>query len=293
MGLDAETNDLTFENLCNYLAKGMKDVEGWLAYIDGEILQTILIGQAGPLMVRGACAEIGVHHGKSFIALCLGLAPPEKAYCIDIFSDQHLNRDRSGNGNREILERNLLKFGVNPKNRIIAQGSSLNVNSRDVIEAVGRVRFFSVDGGHWLEIVRNDLAIAEEALCDGGVIALDDFHRSEWPTVSAGYFEWHRARKRNLMPFAIGFNKLYLCEEQWISRYQNLIAINAKLKPFLVKTGEFQGIEIPIYSEYILPEFGIFRRLDAYVKIFLPRLYLFGSSLRKNVKAHLKSRLSA
>src|ERR1700761_238614 len=199
------------EQLGDYLANGRASVEGWLAHIDGEIIRTILVSQAGALDVHGACAEIGVHHGKAFIALCLGLRPEEKAYCVDIFSDQHLNKDCSGSGDRAVFERNLARFGIPAPRYVVRQASSMDVTAEDIVEAVGPVRLFSVDGGHWLDIVRNDLAVAEDTLAEGGVIALDDFHRPEWPEVSAGYFKWFETRKKNVVPFAIGFNKLYLC----------------------------------------------------------------------------------
>jgi hypothetical protein len=81
----------TFTLLDNYIRTGMYSVAGWFAHIDAEIFRTILIAQGESLGIHGACAEIGVYHGKSFIALCLGLRTAEKAFCIDIFSDQHLN----------------------------------------------------------------------------------------------------------------------------------------------------------------------------------------------------------
>jgi hypothetical protein len=77
---------------------------------------------------------------------------------------------------------------------------SQQVKPDDILTTVGEARLFSIDGGHWAEVVRNDLSIAENSLAEHGVIALDDFHRPEWPEVSAGYFAWHANRGKSIVP---------------------------------------------------------------------------------------------
>jgi hypothetical protein len=261
------------ERLNQYLRSGLKSVDGWLAHIDAEIFRTILTEQVDSLDVHGGCAEIGVHHGKSFIALCLALRSDEKAYCIDVFSDQHLNKDLSGRGNRAVFEHNLSKFNVNLSSTIINQASSMDVAANIIRDAVGSVRFFSIDGGHWLEIVRSDLQLAESAICEGGVIALDDFHRAEWPDVSAGYFAWYSTKKDDIVPFAIGFNKLYLCRAEYLEKYQSVLEKNQYLSSFITTYAVIQGIRVPVYAEYMIPELPVRRGVMSFLKVFHPRTY--------------------
>ena len=123
---------------------------------------------------------------------------------MDIFQNQRLNKDLSGKGDRTVFESNLAKFGIGRERVFIDTRSSQQVQPTDILNAVGPVRFFSVDGGHWLEIVQTDLRLAESSLSDHGVIALDDFHRPEWPDVSAGYFAWYASRSRLIVPFPSG-----------------------------------------------------------------------------------------
>src|SRR4051812_2969356 len=175
-------NDLTTA-LASYISSGSKQVPGWLARTDAEIFKAVLVGQVNRSL-PGSAVEIGVHHGRSFIAMCLGLNDDEKAYCIDIFENQHLNKDFSGCGNKASFEKNLTTFGIGRDKVVIDPRSSQHVRWEEICDAVGKVRFFSVDGGHWLEIVHNDLRLAEASISEHGVIALDDFHRSEWPDVS-------------------------------------------------------------------------------------------------------------
>lgn len=265
------TNNNTAK-LSAYVARQKSEIEGWFGRIDAEIFRVLLTYQR-QCGLGGGVAEIGVHHGKSFIALCLGLAEQERAYCVDLFGDQQHNQDNSGKGDRDIFISNLDKFGIERHRVTIRQSSSFDISGIEITDDIGEVRFFSVDGGHWLDVVENDLAVAESCLANHGIIALDDFHRAEWPDVSAGYFSWYGKQKNALVPFAIGFNKLYLCSEQWQGRYQRAITDDAFLKHFFVKTATFQGHNVPVFGEYILPENTFFARWVGYVKIFHPDFY--------------------
>ena len=74
MGIDKQ-------RLAQYCATGRKQVHGWLNPVDAEMFLQILLLQDS-LGIQGGTAEIGVHHGKSFIPLCLGLRDNERAICI-------------------------------------------------------------------------------------------------------------------------------------------------------------------------------------------------------------------
>lgn len=108
------------------------------------------------------------------------------------------------------------------------KGSSEDITADEIAEQVGPVRFFSVDGGHWKSIVQNDLRIAAAALSADGVIALDDYCRADWPDVTLGYALWQHNTDSNIVPFAVGSNKLYLCRRNYAEEYR--AALNT---PFL------------------------------------------------------------
>ena len=264
--------DETRTALARYIAHESGSVQGWFARVDAEIYRAILLGQSEQNL-SGSAIEIGIHHGRSFVALCLALRSDEKAYCIDIFDDQNLNKDSSGKGDRSIFESNLARFGIDREKVVIDPRSSQHVKPAEIVDAVGPARLFSIDGGHWEDVVRSDLRLAESSLARHGVIALDDFLRSEWPNVSAGYFAWYAARATPLVPFAIGANKLYLCQEQWASFYRGLLAKDPFLGLFLARHVDFQGFTIPVYQQYISPEMQFRARLFAYFRVFNPELY--------------------
>jgi hypothetical protein len=255
--------------LDHYASRGRKSIAGWLARLDAEMMTSVLIAQ-NDQRLSGSVAEIGVHHGKVFVLLCLGLKDNEKAYCIDIFDDQHLNKDNSGRGDRAVLEKNLAKFGVRSERVTIDARSSELVKADDILVQVGPVRLFNIDGGHWLDIVVNDLHIAEAALAPHGVIVLDDFHRHDWPDVSAGYFRWFSERKRPIVPFAIGLNKLYLCQSEFADFYQKALLKGPVMQHLRARTCEFQGLTVPVYESRLLPEDTFKDQCKAYLRIVHP-----------------------
>jgi hypothetical protein len=263
--------------LDEYASGESRTVEGWLSRIDAEILRSILTAQNNRGLA-GSVAEIGVHHGRSFILLCLGLLEGEKAYCVDVFDDQHLNKSASGRGHRVIFENNIRRFGIAPERVKIDPRSSDMVQPADLISQVGPIRLFSVDGGHWLDIVVNDLILAEEVLADHGVIALDDFHRAEWPEVSAGYFKWFADRKRPIVPFAIGFKQLYLCQSDRVDFYQAVLDENNFLSRLKVKTCDFQEIKLPVYQMAIRPEFSLAELFKFYLRVMHPETFVAAKS---------------
>lgn len=266
------------EALLSYVKTEKDSVSGWFSRIDSQIFYEILCYQ-NKSNIQGGVAEIGLHHGKSFIALCLGLVDGQKAYGIDIFENQSLNIDKSGQGERDKVESHLKSFGVKTSSFVLDSRSSEVVKADEIKNAVGDIRFFSIDGGHFREIVRNDFELAEKVLTNGGVIALDDFMRPEWPDVSIGFFDWYEYSSRSIVPFAIGYNKLYLCHKSKVFEMINTLESSMFLKHFLSKHYKFCGNEIPIFQTYPLPEWGMRTRIKEYLKLYYPDLYVKVRSL--------------
>lgn len=233
------------QKLAEYCRSGRKKVNGWFTRNDAELFLRILTLQ-DEMNVKGSTAEIGVHHGKSFVPLALSLRPGEKALCIDIFEDQSLNNDKSGQGDRARMEANLRRFGVNEGQVVVRTASSFDVTPKDILDAVGPVRFFSVDGGHWYEIVLNDLDLATAVLTDDGVIALDDFLNKAWPDVAYGFFEWYREKGQDFVPIAMGTSKLYLARKAYAKRYLDGLLASDAIRSRIYKVYDFLGVKLPL-----------------------------------------------
>jgi hypothetical protein len=267
-------------SLYDYVRRDRGQVEGWLGRIDGQIFYELLSFQNAS-KIDGGIAEIGVHHGKSFIALCLALNGNQKAYAIDVFEDQQKNLDNSGKGEKDIFVGNLGRFNIPDAAVVIDPRTSDQVTPDDICNAIGPVRFFSIDGGHWRQIVKSDLALAAAVLAEGGVIALDDFMRPEWPDVSLGLFDWYEESQQRIVPFAIGFNKLYLCNGTYLAHFQECLEDSDFLRCFLSKHYEFYGARIPVFQSYQLPEWPLRQRIRGYLKLYHPDAYVRLSSFRR------------
>jgi hypothetical protein len=235
--------------LLSYIKRGRKKIGGWFSLNDAMVFAHLLNAQT-QWKLQGAVAEIGVHHGKSFIALCLGRTAHEKALCIDIFDDQQHNKDHSGSGSESIFRKNLTHAGIDTASLTILKRSSLEVSAPEITQAVGQVRFFSVDGGHWLEIAKHDLTLASDTLSEGGIIALDDYSHPDWPEVSLGFYEWFKASDGSVVPFLITNNKLYLAKKEWAARYAEHIHSVTQLRSYYKKTTQIMGSNVKVFTPY-------------------------------------------
>ena len=273
-----------------YILRSGNRISGWFYRLDAEIFCSITNYQNRNAL-DGSVVEIGLHHGKSFIALCLSLQHEERAYGIDLFEQQSLNLEESGKGNKRLVEGNLEAAGVNPSRVVLDARPSTSVTPGDIVGSVGAVRFFSIDGGHQIDVVRSDLLLAEQTLAEHGVIALDDFLRPEWPDVSAAYFVWYAQKSRSIVPFAMGCNKLYLCEQSHVAAYQEILRSSEFLGFFLSKHYNFCGNEIPVYQRFLQPHWAWKKRAMEYVKLFHPDLYVSYRALRSRLRPLHPSRL--
>jgi len=194
------------DGFLNYL-KDMQAVEGWFDLSDALAMAECLAMQTRE-GIMGGIAEIGVHHGKSFIALACAALPGDPLYAIDIFEQQHLNLDYSGKGDRDKFLANVQRYAPEAKVSVLAM-SSLDIRGRER-EFLEPLRFLSIDGGHTRDVTRNDLEIADAILVDGGMCCADDILHIEWTGVISGVFAFFE-RSKSLVPFALLPKKLYFC----------------------------------------------------------------------------------
>jgi hypothetical protein len=224
------------ENLRRYRENGFDKIEGWC---NPAVFYALDLLDSAPINKTGGICEIGVHHGKFFLALSQLSAEP--SYAIDLFDQQALNIDKSGKGNRKIFESNLARYDPHQgKNTKIIVGDSTD----DGLELAKHIqprsmRFFSVDGGHAAEHAVRDLQTANQLVSHEGVVIVDDFPNWKLLGVVEGVvaYLWMRP---TLVPFAVGANKLYFASLSYRNVYFDLFS-KSKLK---LKTTEFFGHEL-------------------------------------------------
>ncbi|MGI9085742.1 MAG: class I SAM-dependent methyltransferase [Aeromicrobium sp.] len=204
-----------------YRALGHRTVHGWVDPQTLDVLRFLSDAQesAG---VEGAVAEIGVHHGKLFIGLQLLNRPGVAAVAIDVFDDQHLNVDQSGQGDLHRFESHVRRWG-DWSSVVVKQGDSTQLTGSEVRElAHGPVRMFSVDGGHTEETVHVDMRTAEQSIGPGGIVVVDDVFNEEWPGVSVGTLRYLDGGG-TLVPFAIAYNKTYFTDNDHAALFREAI----------------------------------------------------------------------
>lgn len=211
------------DEISTYLRDGMEAIDGWgidqyLAYVFRAIDRfQMLNGDSGNLF------EIGVHHGRVAVLMALMARNHEHAVLIDLFERQEENIDQSGRGSREILEQNLACWAKGRPVEIV-QANSLELDFASVHGLRAGIRFAHIDGGHYREVVLNDLRKTEAVLVDGGVVVMDDFEHAGFPEVNLACNEYLETADTRLAPVAMGHNKLILTTQENQSRLAGFLS---------------------------------------------------------------------
>lgn len=203
------------------------NVYGW---VDPEMWRVIdVAGQAlDECGVKGDVAEFGVYHGLFLFLIEALCNPGEALHAIGIWDDPEIKHNPPG----LITEGSLAAFHdhlavhLPHKNVNVRVCNTLNLKNHDLLTMIPMpgVKFFSVDGGHGIHHVLNDLSLVQEVLATGGIVALDDFFGRYWSTVTEGFYRFMAERNRRLRPFLFFKNKLFLTtwDEQpdYLKRFQ-------------------------------------------------------------------------
>lgn len=209
-------------------ADAMETIPGWLDATTAQVIRDTM-GFQSEIGVTGQIAEIGLHHGRLFVVLCLCAQAGERAYGIDVFELQHLNVDNSGVGKRAAVLKAVKTYAPNAEVELI-RGDS-NQIADQLIETLQGMRLISIDGGHTRQTTCNDLWIADRALQAGGIAILDDLYKADWSGVTAGLSRYLNEGGR-LVPFALFNGKLQLATSaQWAATYREFLARTYVVRP--------------------------------------------------------------
>ena len=230
-----------------YVNNSYKKVEGWISLL---ALKAILkLGEIQKAYnITGSVCEIGVHHGKAFILLHMLTKSDEMSAAIDLFEMQSGNIDNSGKGDKEKLIRNLKNNSCDFERIRIITKNSMDISPDFLLnQTKSKIRLFSVDGGHTAEVVFNDLKLAENTLCDGGVIILDDFFVNSWPGVSEGTCKYLMSGDTKLIPFSTFDGKVLFTNNKDIAGlYIN--SLSSMQPEYLIKESAFFNSKVIILS---------------------------------------------
>lgn len=267
----------------------MDRVHGWLLPVAARCILCLHQTQQHD-GVRGSIAEIGVHHGKLFILLCLLRNDGEIAVGYDLFDRQAENVDKSGKGSLDRLNDNLRLMNVSTRHLKLITANSRELTSDIVLrESEGPVRLFSIDGGHTAEITSNDLSIAAGAISQHGVIILDDFFNEAWPGVATGTFQFMRDHPETIIPFAALGNKVFFAKTaRAADTFRNALLHSKTLSEHL-RSGVSEFLGHPVFIGYD-PRLAV--RVGPGIELFLKRISLLKSPriLAQRIKGKVRVR---
>lgn len=197
-----------------------KEIQGWVdnrAFDLLAVLYEILYQEK----VTGGVMEIGVHHGRFFIAINAMSENDRRSVALDVFENQHLNIDGSGHGDAAIFKSHLREFDRH-------SGRNVDILARDsttvrASEIPATFKIISIDGGHTAEHTISDINLANELIDDRGFVIIDDITNCHWLGVMDGVTTYLRTRP-TLWPVIVGFNKLIMCRMSFAAKYQALVA---------------------------------------------------------------------
>jgi|SRR5665213_110072 len=166
----------------------------------------------------GSVVELGTYQGSTFIPLIRTKRAGEKALAIDPFERGMDEGIDYGIGNEAILRANLERLCPGLPDVEIWARFSNDVTVSGLLDHVGRVRTFHIDGERSATSVRHALELADGTLAPRGVVLLDDFLNEGWPGVSEGAFNFFNSSD-GLTPFALIKCKLALCRAEFYAPY--------------------------------------------------------------------------
>lgn len=180
---------------------------------------------------EGGVMEIGVEKGKFFIGLNSLVPETMTSYAVDIFGETDLTKDNGAYTTKELFTNNLKALDIHKgKNVKVIQGDSTN---RELYKGMKKSHIISVDGAHHVEYVLNDMQVANNLLTDRGFVIMDDFLWPTWVSVIEAVV-LYLYKKPTMVPFAFGFNKMYMCK----------ISQQDKYKAYLAEIPDFNKIEV-------------------------------------------------
>ena len=158
--------------------------------------------------IHGDLLEIGVLSGKSAVFLAMNSNVHEEVHLVDIKKHEELDASLS-------------------KGKSDASGQTrfFEMNSQDLVKNSpwgkrnNPYRFIHVDGEHTIAGITSDLVVADNLLGEKGIVVVDDIFNERYVHLTFALMKYILSGESNLIPFAIGFNKAYMCRPNETKKY--------------------------------------------------------------------------
>jgi predicted O-methyltransferase YrrM len=204
-----------------YLQDGFAEVRGMSSRFSAGICGHLMRRQT-ELGIRGHAVEIGTFEGRFFLALALGLEPPEHAFGFDTF-------DWPNEGVLDRLHGHVRAHGLSGERYSALKRRSLDLAPQELRALMGPMpaRFIHIDGDHSPESLAHDLALADAVLHPSGLICLDDMLHPGYPFLVSAVQAYLEARPgMRLMAVIdrediVAAAKFLLCRDEAVASYED------------------------------------------------------------------------
>jgi hypothetical protein len=190
--------------LVRYL-ENLSQIEGWFQ-ADAALLFMAYAGLNTAEGITGDTLEIGVHHGRSAIAVASLRGDGRNFWAVDLFDTlQCFNVSCSGKGSEKAFRYNMASYYGDLSFLRTIKSASANLTPADLGDSFS---FCHIDGGHSAEETYHDLELCWQITLPGGLIVLDDYFHPGFPGVSEGAIRFMLDHSEALIPLWVGFNKV-------------------------------------------------------------------------------------
>ncbi|WP_284775934.1 class I SAM-dependent methyltransferase [Agrobacterium sp. lyk4-40-TYG-31] len=223
-----------------FIFHDLQKIEGYIDPPDALVFTSLLHAQQKKSL-KGGVAEIGVFYGRSYFLLRKAIGNDGDVLAVDLFD---LN---DADGECRQYERfldNGKRLDLKVDENLVIKGDSTQLTPDQILEKVGRVRFFSVDGGHMLHHVLADSRLAMDVLADHGIIAFDDTFNPQWPEVTVGVADFLRQHGDHFSAFCMTKYKTYVCRREYLDYYEKVVTQAPELLAFEHVETEFLGAKV-------------------------------------------------
>ncbi len=177
----------------------------------------------------GGVVEIGVDAGRFLLLLNAAAPDIENSFAVLIQRENEESQKR-------LLLSNLIKYdkSLGDKCSIIDE---LNYEDKLLsLIASESIRYFSINGLKDSQSIHKDLVLAAKLINKDGIVFLNDIGNIGYMSVYEGLIRFID-NERSLIPFAVGFNKLYMAKAETYEKYYDLLTTSS----LFVKSQEFLG----------------------------------------------------
>ena len=224
-----------------FIFHDLQKIEGYIDPPDALVFACLLQAQTKRAFTGGV-AEIGVYYGRSYFLLRKMCGNDGEVLAVDLF-----DMEPSDNCQAEQYDafiENGRRLGLKVDEALVIKGDSTKLTAADIIDKVGKVRFFSIDGGHMLHHVIADSNLAMDVLTEHGIIVFDDTFNPQWPEVTVGVADFLRAQGDRFSSFCMTKYKTYVCRREYHDFYEKAVTQAPELAAFEHVETEFLGARV-------------------------------------------------